>query len=259
LFPVHTHPPETYDSYQVGFFAEVKEHITRHGGSIPFAYKAARLAGCLIFTVLCLATLIQENDIESHLFGKWGKKPKKKHSGRSEISEREWLQISMSISAVRFFIYQFLLQLSETGQLYASLLALISVLAKPRWSKLVTRHLILLLLVIFGVYVYRDLLPLTTFMMVPKDTSEGLILPAKVLVLVFTAVAIPLLIPRQYVPVDPRVILLANKTNDFLFFVGIGSDGGTESRTDSFDPFSRDLYILRSDHLTCLPNPSLAV
>ena len=122
-----------------------------------------------------------------------------------------------------------------------------------------TRHLILLLLVIFGVYAYRDLLPLTTFMMVPKDTSEGLILPAKVLVLVFTAIAIPLLIPRQYVPVNPRVILHVNKTNDFLFFVVIGSDGDTESRTDSFNPFSHDLYILRSDHLTRLPNPSLVL
>ena len=113
LPPVHIHPTETYDSYQVGFFAEVKEHITRHGGSILFAYKVARLAGCLIFSVLCLATLVQENDTESHQFGKWGKKPKKKHGGRSEISEWEWLQISMSISAVCYFIHQFLPQLSK--------------------------------------------------------------------------------------------------------------------------------------------------
>jgi hypothetical protein len=89
--------------------------------------------------------------------------------------------------------------------MYASLLALISVSAKPRWSKLVTRHLAFLLVVIFGVYFYRDLWPLATYTTTPVDICEGRILWAKGIVLTLIAVAIPLLIPRQYVPVDAKV------------------------------------------------------
>jgi hypothetical protein len=90
-------------------------------------------------------------------------------------------------------------------QLYASCLAVISVSAKPRWSRLVTKHINTIMLALLCVYAYRDLWPLTTFTLDPKDASEGWILFAKIIVLFVTAVIVPLFIPRQYIPVDPKV------------------------------------------------------
>lgn len=67
------------------------------------------------------------------------------------------------------------------------------------------RHLNVLLGATFAVYVYRDLFPLATFAKPPLDIQEGWILWAKVVVLGMTGVLIPLMVPRQYVPIDPKV------------------------------------------------------
>lgn len=67
------------------------------------------------------------------------------------------------------------------------------------------RHLNSLLFVSFGVYSYRDVFPLVTFTLSPMDKAEGLILWGKVALLTLSGVVIPLLIPRQYSPVDPKV------------------------------------------------------
>ncbi|KAF8883972.1 hypothetical protein BD779DRAFT_1787388 [Infundibulicybe gibba] len=88
--------------------------------------------------------------------------------------------------------------------LYASLLALVSISAKARWSRMAARHLNILLIIILGIYCYRDLFPLATFTRSPLDLKEGWIIWAKILVLTATAVVIPLVVPREYVPVDPR-------------------------------------------------------
>jgi len=89
--------------------------------------------------------------------------------------------------------------------MYASLLALVSVAAKPRWARVVSKHLNILLLLTSGVYFYRDLFPLATYTRSPLDISEGWTMWTKIIVLVATSIAIPLLVPRQYVPVDPKV------------------------------------------------------
>ncbi|KAF8955959.1 ABC transporter type 1, transmembrane domain-containing protein [Flammula alnicola] len=71
--------------------------------------------------------------------------------------------------------------------LYSTVLAVISVVSKM-WSASTTRHNIIVLLSAF----------------VPADIAEGKILIVKIGVLAFTAVVIPLFIPRRYVPVDPK-------------------------------------------------------
>ena len=68
-------------------------------------------------------------------------------------------------------------------------------------------HNCFVLLVAFVVYVYRDIWPLATYTEKPVDVSEDTLLWTKVIVLFGTAVVIPLLVPRQYVPVDPKVIV----------------------------------------------------
>lgn len=87
---------------------------------------------------------------------------------------------------------------------YISLLALISVSAPLRWSRLVSNHLALLLLALFAVYLYRDVWPLATFNKGPLDSREGWTLWAKIVILGVTSVIIPLFIPRQYIPVNPK-------------------------------------------------------
>ncbi|KAH9940070.1 uncharacterized protein BXZ73DRAFT_99070 [Epithele typhae] len=87
---------------------------------------------------------------------------------------------------------------------YASLLAFVSVVARRTISNVVIKHLNTILVVLWLVYSYRDLWPLATYTLTPGDASEGALLWAKIGVLTFTAVFIPLFMPRQYIPVDSK-------------------------------------------------------
>jgi hypothetical protein len=97
-----------------------------------------------------------------------------------------------------------LLSVLDIGQLYAAILALLSVSPKNTRHRLI-RHANCVLFIVFCVYVYRDLIPLATFTGVPADLGEGRKLWAKIGLLFSTAVVIPLLTPQQYIPVDPSV------------------------------------------------------
>ncbi|OJA09103.1 hypothetical protein AZE42_02557 [Rhizopogon vesiculosus] len=55
----------------------------------------------------------------------------------------------------------------------------------------------------FAVFAYRDMWPLITFHLQPKDLQEGGLLWPKVVVLFLTSIVFPLVSPRQYIPVDP--------------------------------------------------------
>lgn len=65
-------------------------------------------------------------------------------------------------------------------------------------------HVVSLLLFIWAVFAYRDFWPLATYSLQPADISDKLLWP-KFIVLTMTAVGVPLLIPRPYVPFDPKV------------------------------------------------------
>ncbi|KAF9270593.1 P-loop containing nucleoside triphosphate hydrolase protein [Marasmius fiardii PR-910] len=88
-------------------------------------------------------------------------------------------------------------------QLYASLLSLLSNVVKPHWSKILIRHLNVVLLATFVIYGYRDLYPLATYTKQPQDISEGPILWFKIAILALASILIPLFVPRQYIPADP--------------------------------------------------------
>ena len=83
-------------------------------------------------------------------------------------------------------------------------MSILSVTVKE-WSVSTTRYNILVLLSVFGVYIYRDIWPLATFTKEPKDLREGYLLWIKFSITTLTAVIIPLFIPRQYMPIDPKV------------------------------------------------------
>ncbi|KAF5338427.1 hypothetical protein D9758_012247 [Tetrapyrgos nigripes] len=186
--------PQAAIPLHASLVGEVREHIKEHGGLVIFWYMLARLAGSLVLLGLSITSLVidevkrsgpQDQD-DASIMGKWGRKHPRRRYG-AHFSKREWLEAAMSLT-----------------YLYTSLLALISVVARPRWSRVIIRHLNAVLVAIFFVYVYRDLYPFVTYTSSPLDRHEGSLLWAKIAVLGFSAVLVPLLIPRQYVPVDPK-------------------------------------------------------
>ena len=85
-------------------------------------------------------------------------------------------------------------------------MAFASIIApNQKLSNVFTRHLVVILLSVWAIYVYRDLWPLATFTLQPADAAEGVLLWVKLWVLTFAAGVIPLLIPRSYIPVDAKV------------------------------------------------------
>ncbi|KAF8801975.1 hypothetical protein BYT27DRAFT_7261411 [Phlegmacium glaucopus] len=82
----------------------------------------------------------------------------------------------------------------------SSVMAIVSVTVKD-WSVSATRCNILVLLSVFGVYLYRDIRPLATFTVTeePKDLQEGYMFWVKFSIITLTAViVIPLFIPRKF-------------------------------------------------------------
>ncbi|KAJ7272088.1 hypothetical protein B0H12DRAFT_1200283 [Mycena haematopus] len=152
--------------------SSIARHIDNHGGITIFAYKVARLAGCLILLSLSLVSLTLEED--------------EKKTG----SFTQWITKSRVSSQISF---------------YASVLAIASVGIFGPWRNVVVKHLNTLLLCTFGVYFYRDIFPLATFSLVPRDINEGWLLWAKIITLFAVSCVVPLVIPRQYTPVDPKV------------------------------------------------------
>ncbi|KAI0655828.1 P-loop containing nucleoside triphosphate hydrolase protein [Cubamyces menziesii] len=65
-------------------------------------------------------------------------------------------------------------------------------------------HASTILAVAWGVYMYRDVWPLATIDLAPEDTSEGVVMWAKLGLLSLSGVIVPLLSPRKYVPIDPK-------------------------------------------------------
>ncbi|PPR05406.1 hypothetical protein CVT24_008020 [Panaeolus cyanescens] len=86
---------------------------------------------------------------------------------------------------------------------YATILALSSFIF-PSNRFFSTTCNVILLLSAFTTYAYRDIWPLATYTLPQLDASEGEILWFKLALLLFTAVIIPLFIPRRYIPVDPK-------------------------------------------------------
>ena len=95
-----------------------------------------------------------------------------------------------------------------------------------------TRHNNFVLFIALVVYVYRDVWPLATYTERPVDESEGALLWTRLVVLFTTAVIIPLVIPRQYVPVDPKVntlpVTMITKKPAVLNDVSIAPHEGAE-------------------------------
>ena len=88
--------------------------------------------------------------------------------------------------------------------MYTSVLSLVAAVTMSPTS-LCSAHATFVLIPTWAVYIYRDVFPLTTFTLQPADAAEGGVLWIKVVALTYAAMVVPLIIPRTYTPVDPKV------------------------------------------------------
>ncbi|PBK67572.1 P-loop containing nucleoside triphosphate hydrolase protein [Armillaria solidipes] len=167
------------------YLQQFKDHVSQSGGTKIFTYRVLRLVGCLGLLGLSIAILVLDIE-ESYISDIRDKAQKKRPYSDTWLKPKEWLTTSLCLT----FLYTFLL-------------AVISVTAHKRWSRVAIRHLNTILTITASIYVYRDIAPLATFTGVPLDASEGCILWTKIAVLLFTGIVIPLVVPREYIPVDP--------------------------------------------------------
>lgn len=87
---------------------------------------------------------------------------------------------------------------------YIALLTCINVFGGQWISKIASRHATVLLLIFTAVYFIRDFFPLATYHLSPQDEAEGDLIWAKIALMFFTGLVIPLCVPRIYMPVDPE-------------------------------------------------------
>lgn len=104
---------------------------------------------------------------------------------------------------------------------------------------MVVRHLALVAFVLWSVFAYRDFWPLATFTLRPADEAEGWLIWTKLALLSFVAVVVPLMVPRQYIPIDPQVSLwtpIIGAVTSECLFVRILLPKSIPSRLQAFCP-----------------------
>jgi len=173
----------------------LKKHSKSQGGVIIFAFKSAQFLCCLALFSLLLTIIVEESGHRNLEL-----------TGIFEVNVSE-LAVAITFVCCRTFFVQACLWFHLNFKWYSSFLAFAS-LTSGSWSRLMTQHNNLVLLTTFGVYAYRDIWPLATYLHGPVDISEGPLLWVKLGLLTLVAVVIPLFIPRQYIPVDPKVRVL---------------------------------------------------
>ncbi|KAH8977506.1 hypothetical protein EDB92DRAFT_772241 [Lactarius akahatsu] len=168
----------TASATRTGFVSAVKDHVEKSGGSIIFLFQVLRLVVVLTLLGLAIFSVVREESRRHE--------GKHQHGGVS-LTEREWLDLTLC------FTY-----------LYAAFLGLMTVTARRVRASVASFHLSLLLLGAFSVYAYRNVWPLLTFTLSPVDAWEGALLWVRIGLLAFAAIVIPLLVPYQYIPIDPK-------------------------------------------------------
>ncbi|KAF8256886.1 ABC transporter type 1, transmembrane domain-containing protein [Lactarius quietus] len=184
---------------RTGFVSAFKGHVETSGGSTIFFFQVSRFVVVLALLCLAIFSFVQEEgqhisplSAVSTLIKSWGKKHKGKHrSGGDSLTKHEWLNLTLCLT-----------------YLYAAFLALVTLTARRTRASVTSFHLSSLLLGTFAVYAYRNIWPLLTFTLSPVDAFEGGLLWIRIGLLAFTAVVIPLLIPRRYIPIDSKARLV---------------------------------------------------
>ncbi|KAF7324829.1 ATP-binding cassette transporter [Mycena kentingensis (nom. inval.)] len=184
------------------FGATLALHFEKHGGREIFFFKLARFVGCLVLLALSAAAVILDDTstqpqplsaaswrtrLSSASFRNWEQEPSQYPLFTQAVDSDQ--RLHMAICAV---------------YLYTTFCSIATLSARMHASQIAARHVNTVLLCALIVYTYRDVFPLATYTLSPLDAWEGHLLWPKLFVLIFTSVAIPLAMPRQYVPLDPK-------------------------------------------------------
>lgn len=210
-----------------GLLADFKAHVRsmKEYGSVLFGLEVLRtLCLCALLGLSIYATILAESPEEHQtvledgtiedMAKHWGKKKHKKKKGKhskstvDDYSSLEWGEFGVSGFYVSIY---WLIHRPSKGvfidypQVYTLVFSLLLLTLRPatRLRRHIITHLDSLLLLAFAVYTYRDIWPLFTFNLDPEDISTP-VTWARVVLLTVSAVLIPLVRPRTYVPVDPE-------------------------------------------------------
>ena len=134
-------------------------------------------------------------------------------------------------------------------QVYLGLLSLITITVRRPWVAIVNSQLVFILLATWFLFMYRDVWPLATYTLQPIDLNEGWLLWVKISVLSITAVGIPLLMPRRYIPVNPKVRVPVSLSSNQILIYRKGTCCRTKSRTNCIAAFSSAIHIPGPDYL----------
>ncbi|KAG8899583.1 hypothetical protein FRC01_010451, partial [Tulasnella sp. 417] len=167
------------------------------------------------------------SDAEAQRKPKRGKH-RKHNKGEAWFSHQEWAEIAQCA----FYAY-------------TSMLALLTIAARRRLTRVASSHLTTLLFVAWSIFAYRDLYPLVTYTMHPVD-ADGWVTWVRVGLLTLVGLVLPLVVPRRFVPVNPKNPLPPNpeQTASILSFI-----------TWSF----LDPVVLEASRVSHLPYDSLPV
>ena len=83
-------------------------------------------------------------------------------------------------------------------------LAILNAVTPAITNRIYSFHLTIVLLSVFGLYAYRNIWPLMTVTLHPRDTHEGRVLWAKMALTGVASILLPLFEPYPYIPVDPK-------------------------------------------------------
>ncbi|KAF8610641.1 hypothetical protein BDV93DRAFT_484022 [Ceratobasidium sp. AG-I] len=179
-----------------GLFSDLRFRISEHGGGLAFAWKISRLLSSVALTALTIVAIVFSSEeyetIGSRELDAFGRsignnhKHGKHHKHNRWFTNAEWIEISLCI----FYMY-------------TTLLAILALTLGARLRVVANFHLMVLLLIAFGVYAWRDIFPFATFSLIPADSAGGWSTWTRIGILMFASIVIPMSIPRPYVPLDP--------------------------------------------------------
>ncbi|KZT53818.1 hypothetical protein CALCODRAFT_486059 [Calocera cornea HHB12733] len=171
-YPTPYEPPAEIGA-PASFAAKVKRHVATRGGWAVYCWLGLRLLGC--------AALVALTGVAVVLVGR-----PEEEDWRVRMSYDGWVEIGLGLA-----------------YLYATILSFLAIALPPVARSTTGTHATVLLLALFCVYGWRNLLPLTTFTGVPADAGISWLLWTRGSLVTLVGVLVPLLTPRLYRPVDP--------------------------------------------------------
>ncbi|CDO75388.1 hypothetical protein BN946_scf185012.g5 [Trametes cinnabarina] len=169
----------------------VSEMLKEVGGATIFTFRVAQLLGILALLGISVAEFVLRTATTEVV---------------SDPRIFQVIQIALYVCASLAFC-DIRLCLHHT---YLSLLGFLAIYGRARVNSRAYTHVSWLLVLVWSAYLYRNVWPLATVDRIPVDTAEGPFLWAKLALLTIAGVVIPLTVPREYVPVNPKEILEPN-------------------------------------------------